>query len=183
MAKRGSCPPGMVLCCALLLLAGCASDDAPRAGGGAEVGPAARAPERAARSGWAQTLRFSGDVQGTISEAVPGDASRRTECTGATSRYAGAWASALYGPLGRDLYGLVIAVRPYRGPGTYRPPDVTVQVLRPADAAAVWQTAAGDAATFWVDAGEQTGALDATLTNLASNTTKLRVAGRWSCPG
>lgn len=184
MAKRGSCPSGIVLCCALVL-AGCASAGAPGEGGGdaAGVGPAAPSPEPSARSAWAQALRFSGDVQGTLSQAVPGDASRPTECTGATSRYAGAWASAVYGPLGHDLYGVVVTVRPYRGPGTYRTPDVAVQVLRPADASAVWQTAPGDAATFSVDTGEQTGALDATLTNLSSNTTKLHVGGRWSCPG
>lgn len=180
MALRGSWSLSAVLCS--LLLVGCASVEVPSSGG-PEHAPPTPAGAGPTGSRWAQALRFSGDVQGAMSEAVPGGVSGRSECTGATSRYAGAWASTLFGPVGRDLYGVLVTVRPYRGPGTYRAPDVTVQVLRPSDASATWQTAAGDGATFTVDTGERAGTLDATLTNLASNTTKLRVDGRWSCPG
>jgi hypothetical protein len=78
------------------------------------------------------------------------------------------------------VYEVLVTVRPYRGPGTYRAPDVVVQVAR-ADGSAVWQTSAGDAATFTVGVGEESGTLSATLTNLSSTATWLRVDGRWSC--
>jgi hypothetical protein len=78
------------------------------------------------------------------------------------------------------VYEVLVTVRPYRGPGTYRAPDVIVQVARP-DASAVWQTTNGDAATFTVARDEESGSVSATLTNLASTATKLRVDGRWSC--
>ena len=55
-----------------------------------------------------------------------------------------------------------------------------MQVARP-DGSAVWETSAGDAATFTVGLGEESGTLSATLTNLSSTATKLRLDGRWSC--
>jgi hypothetical protein len=55
-----------------------------------------------------------------------------------------------------------------------------VQVARP-DGSAVWQTSAGDAATFTVGVDEESGTLSATLTNLSSTATKVRLDGRWSC--
>jgi hypothetical protein len=93
---------------------------------------------------------------------------------------AGAWASALFGPIGGDVYEVLVTVRPYRGPGTYQAPDVSVQVARP-DGSAVWQTSGGDSATFTVGVDEESGSLDATLTNLSSTTTTLSVDGHWSC--
>lgn len=179
MAMRGSRASGIV--CVALVLAGCSGAELP--GGTADQRSPTPTASAAPRSSWAQALRFSGDVEGGMSQAIPGGVSGRSECTGATSRYAGAWASTLFGPVGRDLYGVLVTVRPYRGPGTYQTPVVAVQVLRPSDAGAVWQTSGGDGARFTVDADERAGTLDATLTNLATNATKLRVAGRWSCPG
>jgi hypothetical protein len=173
-------------CAAALLLAvaaatGCAGPAAP-----VDVPPAvlttpAPSPVSAeAGAGWAQALDFSGDVRGAMYRVVPGDGATRSECTGRNSRPAGAWVSALFGPVGPDVYEVLVTVRPYRGPGTYRAPDVMVQVSRP-DGSAVWQTSGSDSATFGVGAGEESGSVDATLTNLASTTTALRLDGRWSC--
>ena len=129
---------------------------------------------------WNQDLSFSGDLSGTMSLVTPGDPALRSECTGHNSRTAGAWASSLFGPVGADLYAVVVTVTQYRGPGTYVAPQAAAQVHNP-DSSAVWQTLGVDAATFTVDADEESGSLDATLTNLASNKTKLLVRGRWSC--
>ena len=129
---------------------------------------------------WAEALSFSGDVKGTMYQVVVGDPGTHSECTGRNSRYGGAWASTMYGAVGKDVYGVLVTVRPYVGPGSYRVPVVSVQVSRP-DGSAVWQTSGGDAATFVVGSDEESGTLQATLTDLNSNATKLRLSGRWSC--
>jgi hypothetical protein len=133
----------------------------------------------AARVSWGESLAFTGDVKGSMQQVVTGD-SMRSECSGRQSRYAGAWASMLYGPVGPDVYGVLVTVRPYRGPGSYRAPAVVVQVSRP-NSTAVWQTSGSDQATFVIGADEDAGTVQATLTDLNSNTTKLRLSGRWSC--
>jgi hypothetical protein len=111
---------------------------------------------------------------------LPDSGTTRSECSGPNSRTAGAWASALYGPVGDDVYEVLVTVHPYHGPSTYRAPDVLVQVARP-DGSAVWQTSPGDAATFTVGVDEESGTLSATLTNLSTTSSKLRLDGRWSC--
>jgi hypothetical protein len=135
---------------------------------------------RAQHGGWVQALQFSGDVQGKLETVVQADAPNHSECTGRNSRRAEVWASTLYGPVGGTVYGLVTTVAAYRGPGLYRDPDVKVQVLRQ-DAAAVWRSEPGDPVTFVVAVDEESGTLDATLTELSTDSTKVHVAGRWSC--
>jgi hypothetical protein len=162
----------------LLAVAGCARP------WGLDASPtptAAPTPARTPAGGnWVQAITFAGDVQGAMRQVLPDSAATRSECSGRNSRPSGAWASALFGPVGGDVYELLVTVRPYRGPGTYRAPDVTVQVARP-DGSAVWQTSEGDWASFVVGLDEESGSVSATLTNLASTATKLRVDGRWSC--
>jgi hypothetical protein len=161
----------------LLAVAGCGGQAPPVT----LARPVAPPPSvRAAGGSWAQALTFSGDVQGGMDHVLPDSAATRSECSGRNSRHAGAWASAVFGPVGPDVYEVLVTVRPYRGPSTYRAPDVVVQVARP-DGSAVWQTSAGDAATFNVGVDEESGTLSATLTNLSSTATKLRLDGRWSC--
>jgi len=142
--------------------------------------PTARAPTASPNGNWTESLSFTGDVKGTMYQVVVGDASTRSECTGRNSRYGGAWASTLYGTVDQDVYGLLVTVRPYRGPGIYQAPAVSVQVSKP-DGSAVWETSADDPATFVVASDEESGTLQATLTDLNSNVTKLRLSGRWSC--
>ena len=177
MARKVRCAPLVLLLA--LALAGCARPPLPQP----ETLPATAAPtplRTPAGGGWNQSLTFAGDVQGAMSGVVPDAGGMRSECSGRNSRPAGSWASALFGPVGADVYEVLVTVRPYRGPGAYRTPDVVVQVARP-DGAAVWQTSGGDPATFVVGAGEESGSVSATLTNLASTATKLRLDGRWSC--
>ena len=164
---------------ALLTAAGCANFAMP----GTDVQAPAPTPQAATASpnaNWAESLTFTGDVKGTMYGVVEGDLATRSECTGRNSRYGGAWASTLYGTVDQDVYGLLVTVRPYRGPGAYRAPDVSVQVSKP-DGSAVWRTSAGDSATFVVASDEESGTLQATLTDLNGNETKLRLSGRWSC--
>jgi hypothetical protein len=86
----------------------------------------------------------------------------------------------VYGPVGGTVYGLVTTVAAYRGPGLYRGPDVKVQMLRQ-DGSAVWRSEPGDQVTFVVSVDEESGTLDATLTELSTDTTKVHVTGHWSC--
>jgi hypothetical protein len=142
--------------------------------------PASPPAARAAPGGWQQALTFSGDVDGAMDHVLPDAVDARSECSGRNSRPAGEWASALFGSVGPDVYEVLVTVRPYRGPGTYEGPLVTVQVARP-DGSAVWQTFAGDPVTFTVAAGEESGSVSASLTNLSTTNTRLRLDGRWSC--
>src|SRR5215469_16861776 len=115
---------------ALLLaigLAGCGAQ-APQ---GAPARPLPTPSALLAGGSWAQALTFSGDVQGGMDHVLPDSAATRSECSGRNSLPAGEWASALFGPVGPDVYEVLVTVRPYRGPSTYRAPDVTVQVARP----------------------------------------------------
>jgi hypothetical protein len=175
---------GIALVAALLAASGCGPLTLPNLDI-APAAPAASAPAAVTASserttGWPQALTFAGDVSGTMDAVAPIDANAPSECTGRNSRQAGAWASALYGPVGGDVYGMLVTVRPYRGPGVYRAPDVSVQVLRP-DGSAVWRSGTGDAATFTVAPGEETGSVEASVTNLTNTSTKIQVSGRWTC--
>ncbi len=181
MDSNRTCPrslTGLAIALLAALTAGCAGVE-PLAEAAPSPAPTAVAAPLPADGGWVEALRFSGDVQGEMYRVVAGDRATRSECTGRNSRGGGAWASALFGEVGHDVYELLVTVRPYRGPGLYRAPDVAVQVARPDGA--VWQTSSADAATFVVAADEQSGTLDASLTDLDSDTTRLRVGGRWSC--
>lgn len=160
-------------------LAGC-GDQSPRSAPAPAATPAPTAAASATGGTWAEALTFSGDIQGGMDHVLPATDAARSECSGPGSRITGEWASALYGPVGSEVYEVLVTVRPYRGPTTYRAPDVVVQVARP-DGSAVWETSAGDQATFAVGLDEESGTLSATLTNLATTATKLRLDGRWSC--
>jgi hypothetical protein len=168
---------GIVL--AALLGAGCGGVQAPKL----EAPPPAPSytpspgPTTAAR--WTENLSFSGDVNGTMTTVVPLSPQVRSECTGHNSRPAGTWASTIFGLVGSDVYGVLFAVGKYRGPGSYNAPDVTVQVHR-SDNSAVWQSSA-DKATFTIAPDEESGTVEATLTNLANNQATMRVSGTWTC--
>jgi hypothetical protein len=131
---------------------------------------------------WTESLTFSGDLQGTMVGVVSGDPHLESECTGPASLRAGTWASTLYGQVGSGVYEVVVVVPNYRGPGTYRTPQVEVQVARP-DGSAVWATGQGQPASFGVDVGQRSGTLDATLIDLATGQVGLHVTGTWSCGG
>lgn len=146
--------------------------------------PATPTPQPPAGVGWVEQLTFSGDLSGLLNQVLSPDASTRSECTGKNSRNGGAWSSSIYGPLGKDVYGLVVVAGSYRGPGAYSQPQVSVQVHKVGDNTAVWQSVADDPVKFVVNNDEESGTLDATLNNLSSvaaNKPSLKVSGSWSC--
>jgi hypothetical protein len=136
-------------------------------------------PSTSSGGNWSQALAFAGDVAGTMTQVVD-DPANQSECTGRNSRFGEVWVSNLFGQVGDQVYEVLVRVPAYRGPGAYHAADATIQVAR-LDRSYVWQTSAGDAATFTVDPSEETGGIEATLTELHNDTTKLRLTGRWSC--
>ena len=110
---------------------------------------------------------------------MPQDSAAQSECT-TRPRQGGSWASTLYGRVDGTVYGFMVLVQPYNGPGTYGESQTKVEVFTP-DKKQAWESLSGDSVTFTVDNGEQTGSVEATLHNLDSNQMTLTVKGRWSC--
>lgn len=162
---------------AALALAGCSALQeaaAPEPPATASAAPSSLAGGAA----WAQDLTFSGDLTGRVTTIVPNQPGQQSECTGRNSKTGGRWDSSIYVQLSGTVYDLVISASPYRGPGSY--PAATVQV-QSADGRQVWQTQSGDPVSFTVASDEESGTVDATLTNLADVKTKLSVKGSWTC--
>jgi hypothetical protein len=113
-----------------------------------------------------------------MNAVVPVNATTRSECTGHNSKTAGSWASSLFGFVGTEVYGVLFTVSQYRGPGSYGAPQFSVQVHR-LDNAVVWQSSGN--ATLTVGGDEETGSVEATLNNLASNQATVQLRGNWSC--
>jgi hypothetical protein len=128
----------------------------------------------------AQDLTFAGDVSGTMTRLSLDDPQHQSECAGTGSQRGDAYAATLYGYVGDDVYGVVLVVKPYRGPGSYAPGVAQVEV-HSRDAQHVWQSGDGDQVTLTVDQDELTGSVDASLHNATTNQSTLQLKGRWSC--
>jgi len=129
---------------------------------------------------WTEDLTFSGDVSGTLNQVVAGTAGVRTICTGQRGLGGDTWVLTLFGPVGRSVYGVQLTVSDYRGPGSYEAPQASMQVFRP-DASLGWQSLDGDQVSFVLDTSRQSGTVEATLTNLTNDSSKVNVSGRWTC--
>ena len=169
---------------ATLALSGCSAlQDAtgPPPSATASASAAQPAP-RPSPSGvaWGEDLGFSGEMTGRMTGIVPNQPGQRSECTGPNSKTSGKWASTFFGQVSGGVYGVVVTANPYRGPGSYLAGPASVEV-HSVDQKQVWQSQAGDAITFVVNNDEQTGSIDAVLTNLSDGKTKLHLAGTWSC--
>jgi hypothetical protein len=128
-----------------------------------------------------QNLDFSGDFSGHLGLIAPPGPNQNSECTGKGSRSLGAWASTLYGQVGPDVIAVIVLISSgYRGPGTYDPGNTLVQVAN-GDRSHAWSNQATDPIAFTVASDEESGTIDATLTNLSNAKSKLKVSGRWSC--
>jgi hypothetical protein len=146
--------------------------------------PAAPAPSAAtaagpARLAWVEDLSLSGDLNGRIVQVAPGDSATQSECTGRNSRPGGSWASTIYGQMGQDVWGVVVLVPNYRGAGSYAGGQASAQVHDPSSTR-VWGVS-GDPVTFTVASDQESGTLDAVLTNVSNGSSKLHVSGHWTC--
>jgi len=129
---------------------------------------------------WNEDLALSGELTGRIGEVVASQPGQASECTGKNSKTAGQWALHVFSQVGSTVYGLVVTADPYRGPGNYTETTTAVQVHN-LDDSKVWQSGTEDKVAFAVNNDEESGSLEATMTNVGSGTGKLKVSGRWSC--
>ncbi|MDQ6772593.1 MAG: hypothetical protein M3024_06350 [Candidatus Dormibacteraeota bacterium] len=129
---------------------------------------------------WLENLTFGGDLRGTLNQVTAGENGMRTACTGPRGRAMQAYVLTVFGPVGKSVYGVQLTVNQYRGPGQYSAPLAGAQVFRP-DNSAGWRAVDGDSVTVSVGPDEQSGQVQASLTNLGNNNSKLKLKGNWAC--
>ena len=120
-----------------------------------------------------------------MSAIVANSGDNVNECTGTKSHSGDPWSDAFYGTVdtGTQVYGVTFLVSNYRGAGTYKDGDVSVQVHNPDDSQAVWQNISGDKATLVINKNLQSGTIDAQLTDANSGKQSLNLKGSWNCRG
>jgi len=164
-----------------LFVAACGTPTAPTSSSTPTPSPSqAPAVSPSSGLGWVEDLKLSGDLSGTMTVVAPNVANQRSECSGKNSRGGGNWASTIYVLLGSQKYGVAFLSSQYRGPATYGEDVASVQVFSP-DHSRVWQSVASDPVTLTVNADEESGMVEATMTNAGNGQTKLILKGSWSC--
>jgi hypothetical protein len=138
-----------------------------------------------AQGNWAQSLTFAGEVPGQMSAIVPDTVDAKSECTGQKSHVGDAWTDAFYGTIDAsgDVWGVVFDIDNFSGPGTYLDNAIIVE-MHNADKTKVWRSRQGDKLTFTIDRNQQSGTIDATMTNATSGKVAAQhITGRWNCRG
>jgi hypothetical protein len=138
-----------------------------------------------AQGSWAQSLTFTGAITGQMTGIVADSGSQVNACTGSKTRTGEQWADTFYGTTAASgqVWEIVFTVNNFRGPGAYHTTDVSL-VVRTPDKARVWLSQGRDRVTFTVEPSQQSGTVDASLTDAASGRAgSLRIAGRWNCRG
>jgi len=138
-----------------------------------------------AQGTWTEGLTFTGDLAGQMTGIVADTGDLLSACTGSKSRTGEVWADTFNGTLDSSgvIWGVVFTVANFSGPGTYSTGAMTVE-LHNTDHSQVWLTQAGDKVTFTIDRTQQSGTLDATMTNASSGKVAAEhVTGTWNCRG
>jgi hypothetical protein len=132
---------------------------------------------------WNQNLTLSGEISGHMSGIVPDNGEQQSACTGAKPRPGQTWADEFFGLIDSsgDVWGIDFVILNYGGPGVYRDQNVAVEV-HDATNLKVWENQIGDSVTFVLDHTQQSGTIDALLTNAESGKAGgLHLTGRWNC--
>ncbi len=161
---------------ALFVLAAC---DSTSAKGAASPSPVI------AQGSWAQNLKLSGDVTGQITTIVPDTESQKSVCSGSKTRNGEVWADSFFTTVdgSGNQWQLTIVVQNFRGPGTYKNGDVNV-VLQSPDNTRAWLSQSADKVTLTIDRSQQSGTVDASMTNATSGKTAAEhITGTWGCRG
>ena len=149
------------------------------------VKPATSPSPVIAQGNWSQNLTFAGEVTGQMSGIVPDTGGVKSECTGSKTHIGDPWTDTTYGSVDSsgDVWGVVFLIDNFSGPGTYAIGSVKVE-LHSQDASKVWSSRARDKVTFTIERNQQTGTIDATLTNATSGKVAAQhITGRWNCRG
>src|SRR5713226_1672969 len=110
-----------------------------------------------AQGSWTQHLTFAGELPGHMAGIVPDVGVQKSHCTGGRTHNGETWADIFYGTV-----------------------DVSDEVHN-GDATKVWQSRGSDKITFVLDRSQQSGTVDAMLTNATTGKDGLQVTGHWNC--
>jgi hypothetical protein len=137
-----------------------------------------------AQGNWTQNLSFTGELTGQMTAIVADTADQASACTGSKTRNGEQWADTFYGMIDASgrVWELGFLVNNFRGPGTYHSADMSL-VVRSLDHNKVWLNLPRDKVTFTLDAGQQSGTVNAALTDGNTGKPGLKVTGQWNCRG
>jgi len=114
---------------------------------------------------------------------VPDSGDQVSRCTGQKTRTGEEWADTFYGSTdGVTVWEILFVVKNFRGPGTYSTSDSAI-VVRSLDKTKVWLNIARDKVTFTMDSTQQSGTVNAALTDANTGKPALKVTGTWNCRG
>jgi hypothetical protein len=161
---------------ALFVLAACAQSNV-------NVGPS---PSPVIPQGnWTENLTFTGDVVGQMSGIIPDTLDQQSACTGSRTHNGETWSDTFYGVVDAsgNQWEVVFLIPNFRGPGTYQDSSANIQLQSP-DASRAWLNLGGDKVSFVIDRGQQSGTIDATLTNATTGkAASVHLTGNWNCKG
>ncbi len=137
-----------------------------------------------AQGNWTQNLTFTGDIAGQMTGIVADNGDQVSACTGSKTRSGEQWADTFYGMVGTpgNVWSIAFDVNNFRGPGVYQGTDVSFAV-KSLDGAKKWLNQPADTITFTLDAGQQSGTIDAALSNVTTGKAALHITGKWNCRG
>jgi hypothetical protein len=160
---------------ALIVFTACGQNNSPTVASPSPVIP---------QGNWTENLIFKGEIAGQMTGIVPDSGDQVNACTGSKTRNGEQWADTFFGTI--DASGRVwevgFLVNNFRGPGVYHSADVSL-VVRSADKTRVWLNLSRDKVTFTLDQSQQSGTVDAALTDATSGKPGLQITGRWNCRG
>ncbi|HEX2646657.1 MAG TPA: hypothetical protein VHO95_05485 [Candidatus Dormibacteraeota bacterium] len=134
---------------------------------------------------WTQALTLTGDLPGQITSILPDDGAQVSICSGGKARNGDTWSESFYATVDStgDQWQMSISIDIFRGPGTYTNKDIHV-VLQSPDNSKAWLNQDADKVTFTIERSQQSGTIDAQLTNAATGKTAAeRITGHWNCRG
>jgi hypothetical protein len=134
---------------------------------------------------WTQNLAFAGELTGQMSGIVPDTTDQQSECTGSRTHTGDTWSDGFYGTIDTsgEQWHVIFLLDNFRGPGTYVNNDAIVQV-ESTDFTQAWLNLDADKVTFTVDRSQQSGSVDAQLTDATSGKgAAVHLTGTWNCRG
>ena len=134
---------------------------------------------------WTQSLTLTGDLQGQITSILPDTEAQQSICSGAKARNGDTWSESFFATVDSsgDQWQISIAIDIFRGPGTYTNHDLKV-VLQSPDNTKAWLNQDADKVMFTIDRSQQSGTIDAQLTNASTGKTAAEhILGHWNCKG
>ncbi len=146
-----------------------------------------------AEGNWNQNLTLTGELPGHITAIVPDQAGQQTFCSGAKARSGETWSDSFFAQVDSsgNTWQISIVIENFRGPGTYTDKDVKIALQSP-DNTQTWlsqdadpvQNLGADKVSFTIGRNQQTGTVDASLTNATSGKRGAEhITGSWNCRG